>query len=279
MTEPSPDMPDIKMLETAATAYEARLVPALFQPWAERVADAAGFVGDNGSQDQRVLDVACGTGVLTRTIAARLASTGGGTVAGVDRNPGMLAVAARIAPEIAWQEGVAESLPYDDDGFDTVVSQFGLMFFDPPETAVREMARVLKPGGTMVVTVFDGLDGNRAYAALADVYERVVGADVAAMLRFPFSFGDPDRLRGLFADSGLDGASLTSIDVPARFPSVRDMVLADVEGWFPLAGIALDPPTVDEVIDAAAEALAQQIDPDGAVTVPTRAHVIGAGSG
>src|SRR5687767_9228938 len=120
----------------AANAYEALFVPALFAQFASQVADAARIL-----PDQRVLDVACGTGVLAREVASRMGSSG--SVAGIDPSPGMIAVAKKLEPAVEWREGVAEALPFPDQSFDTVVSQFGLMFFTDRRQALREMLRVL----------------------------------------------------------------------------------------------------------------------------------------
>src|SRR5262245_46482610 len=108
---------------SAAEMFEEFFVPALSQAWARRVADAARI-----QSGQRVLDVACGTGALTREVAARVGSDG--SVVGLDPNEGMLAVARRKAPALEWRQGPAEALPFASATFDTVVSQFGLMFFE-----------------------------------------------------------------------------------------------------------------------------------------------------
>ncbi len=76
---------------------------------------------------ERVLDVGCGTGAATREAARRVGAEG--RVVGLDLNPRMLAVAARVAPEIEWRQGDAGDLPFEDGAFDVVVSQFALMFF------------------------------------------------------------------------------------------------------------------------------------------------------
>jgi len=135
----------------AANAYETLFVPALFGEWAPRVAEAAQV-----KLGQRVLDVACGTGVLAREVVSRTGPSG--YVAGVDPDPGMLAVARTLAPSVDWREGDAESLPFPHRSFDAVVSQFGLMFFADRHRAIREMLRVLAPGGRLAAAVWDSLD-------------------------------------------------------------------------------------------------------------------------
>ncbi len=97
---------------------------------------------------QRVLDVGCGTGVVAVT-AARL----GARVTGVDMTPDLLEAAqanARTASvQVEFREGDAEALPFDDNSFDVVVSQFGHMFAPRPELAIASMLRVLRPDGVI----------------------------------------------------------------------------------------------------------------------------------
>jgi SAM-dependent methyltransferase len=167
----------------SATAYQEFFVPALFQAWAPRVVAAARI-----QPRDRVLDVACSTGVLAREAASRLGSTG--SVAGLDPNPGMLAVAGRLAPALEWRRGTAESLPYADQSFDVVVSQCGLMFFTDRRQALREMLRGLAPGGRLVIAVWDWLDNTPAYAAEVALLARIAGRRAADALRAPFVLGD-----------------------------------------------------------------------------------------
>ncbi|MDJ0949727.1 MAG: class I SAM-dependent methyltransferase [Alphaproteobacteria bacterium] len=262
-------MPELSLeeLKTTAAAYEERLVPALFQQWTEPMADAAHI-----RAGQRVLDVACGTGVLARAVADRVGP--GGSVTGLDVNPGMLAVAAHAAPGIEWRQGVAEELPFEDRTFDAVVSQFGLMFFPDREAALREMVRVLKPGGRLAVAVFDGLDRIPAYALMVDVLERVVGQEAANALRSPFVLGDTEALSSLFAAAGIPSAAIATTEGTERFPSVRDMVLGDVKGWFPLAGIRLDEDMIAALVAQAEAALMQFVTAGGAVEFPVRVHIV-----
>jgi ubiquinone/menaquinone biosynthesis C-methylase UbiE len=260
---------NLQELERTAAAYDRLLVPAVLQPWTPHVLDAAGI-----RPGQRVLDVACGTGVLTRAVAARLG--GNGSVIGLDINPGMLAVAARNAPGIEWREGKAESLPFKDGSFDAVASQFGLMFFADRKAALREMSRVLARGGSLAVAVFDSLERNPAYGAMVGVFERVVGKDLANALRFPFSLGDKTELASLFSSAGIADAAIASHETSGRFANVRDMVLADVEGWFPLAAIKLDEGQIGAVIKEAERRLQPFLTTSGSVEFAVSAHIVSA---
>ena len=123
---------------SAAEVYDEFFLPALFAAWPPRVVAAAAL-----QPGQRVVDVACGTGVLA--MEAALATSPGGHIVGVDLNPGMLAVARRKAPKIDWLEAPAEALPFEAESFDAAVSQFGLMFFEDKPAAIAEMWRVVRP--------------------------------------------------------------------------------------------------------------------------------------
>lgn len=253
-------------LDRTPAAYEERLVPVLFRPWARRIADAV--PARNG---QRVLDVACGTGILAREIAERAGFRG--TVLGLDINPDMLVIARRAAPGIEWCAGNAEAMPFDDGSFDTVVCQFGLMLFDDPVAALREMWRVLAPGGRLAVAVFDGVERNPAYAAMIPVYRERAGASVGDTLRVPFSMGDAAHLSALFATASIAPATVRDEAVTVGFADVRQMVLADVEGWFPFAGIDLDEETVRAVVDEAGRGMARFMTADGGLEFEVRARI------
>jgi len=232
-----------------AAAYQEVLVPALMEEWAPRVAAAAGI----GPGD-RVLDVACGTGVLTRAAAARAAP--GGDVTGLDLDTGMLAVAARVSPpELRWQQGSATALPFADGSFDAVVSQFGLMFFPEPVVALREMMRVLRPGGRLAVAVWASLADTPAYAAEVALVDRIAGADAAAVLRMPFVLGEVERLRALFSAAGMPDARIALQQGRGRFPNIRTMVEVEVRDWLALMGVVLPEEVIERILGEAHDAL------------------------
>jgi SAM-dependent methyltransferase len=252
---------------SAASAYEGLHVPALFEQWAIRVVDAA-QVRDR----DRVLDVACGTGILARKAAWRAGSQG--SVAGVDPNPGMLAVAERLDPSIQWREGVAESLPYPDDSFDAVVSQFGLMFFTDRNAAIREMIRVLVPRGRMAVAVWGSLEGSEAYPSMVALLERLAGSQAAEALRAPFVLGDRTELAELFRSAGVQSVDVTTHRGTARFPSVRTMVEADLRGWLPVMGVVLPEERIQLILEEAEHALGRHVKSDGTMEFALPAHIV-----
>lgn len=240
-----------------ATSYQDQVVPALMEEWAPRVADAADI-----RPGHRVLDVACGTGVLTRAAASRAGPSG--AVTGLDLNPGMLAVAARLSPTLRWQQGSAEALPFPNQSFDAVVSQFGLMFVPDPAAALREMMRVLVPGGRLAVAVWASLADTPAYAAEVALVERLAGAAAGDALRAPFVLGESERLAKLCLAGGITGAIIVLQQGRGRFQSIRGMVEMDLRGWLALmGGVGLEEWLIAEILRQAEVALKPFVIDDG----------------
>jgi SAM-dependent methyltransferase len=231
----------------AAEVYESCFVPAIFGAWASPVADAAGIRTGN-----RVLDVGCGTGVLAREALRRVGQEG--QVVGVDLNEGMLAVAARTAPEIDWRLGDATSLPFEDASFDVVVSQFALMYFPDRVASLREMWRTLAPGGRLAVAAWAPIDHARGYQILVDIAARQCGREAADVLAAPFVLGDQ-----------------------AGLASVKEFIRIEVKGS-PLAGMVSD--DVMQALAAESEnALAEFVVPSGEIVMPMDAHIVTASKG
>jgi ubiquinone/menaquinone biosynthesis C-methylase UbiE len=250
----------------AAKAYEALFVPALFRQWAPIVADAAQI-----KSGQRVLDVACGTGVLARELSNRVGPEG--QVVGIDATPGMIAVAKQLAPDIEWRQGTAESMPFPDGAFDAVVSQFGLMFMDRPQAA-SEMLRVLSQGGRLAVAVWDSLQKIPAYASVVALLEQTAGQQAADALRAPFVLGDQNEVKRVFSEAGAASIEVVTREGTAHFPSIRVMVEAELRGWLPVMGVSLAEDQISDVLNKAEHALSYYAAPDGQVSFSISAHVI-----
>jgi len=203
---------------SAPEIYAEHLVPAVFAPWAPVLLDAAAVrIGHT------VLDVACGTGVVAVAAAERVGPSG--AVTGVDINPGMLAVAAAGAPRVRWAQADAARLPFPDGGFDRVLCQAGLQFVPDRLGALREMRRVLRPGGRVALLVWRALHHCPGFAALADALQAVVGPDAAAVMRAPFVFGDDPRpLATLLESAGFRDVDVQACAGTVRFGSVAAFV-------------------------------------------------------
>lgn len=243
---------------TPAEVYDEMFVPALFQQWGPIIADAAGIgLGDS------VLDVACGTGALACAALDRVGPRG--TVVGLDPNADMLAVARRNSTRVEWREARAESLPFPDGSFDAVVSQFGLMFFEDRPAALREMMRVLRPGGRMAVAVCDAVDHSPGYAALADLLQRLFGKPTADAFRAPFVLGDPERLLSICSATGLVGAKVARHNGSVRFASIKALISTERACVWTLGGM-LDDAQFTELLKEAERALQPFVAGDGAIT-------------
>ena len=251
-----------------AHIYDRFFVPALFEQWSVVVCERAGITAG-----QSALDVACGTGALT-CVAADIAGDAG-AVHGLDCNPEMLAVARAKQSDVVWQEGVAESLPYDDRYFDNVVSQFGFMFFDDKSKALSEMTRVLKPGGNLVIAVCDAIDHSPGYAVLTELLNRLFGNAVAEAFRAPFSCGDRQYLASLCDHAGLRDYEIERRDGRVRFDSVSSLIATERACAWTLGG-CLDDAQFEQLLDAAEESLYPFVDDTGVIEFTMPALIISA---
>ncbi|NTU50235.1 MAG: class I SAM-dependent methyltransferase [Desulfobulbaceae bacterium] len=212
MNQPQPKNP--------AETYEQYFVPAMFLPWATILLRHAAL-----QSGERVLDVACGTGIVARE-AAPLVGAGGQMVA-VDMNPALLDVARTLpAPSgatITWQEGNAMALPFPDGAFDVVLCQHGLQFIPDRAGAVREMHRVLAPGGRVLVIVLQALVRHPVFEALMESVARNLSLPVSAVMT-PFALCDADELRTLFTGAGFKKVAILPESTTVRFPEPERFV-------------------------------------------------------
>ncbi|MBI3968331.1 MAG: methyltransferase domain-containing protein [Chloroflexi bacterium] len=248
-----------------AELYERVMVPAIFGPWAAILVDSAGV-----RTGERVLDVACGTGAVAR-LAAPLTGPAG-RVVGIDVNEAMLAVArSRPAPDgpaIEWRQGSAVSLPFDDT-FDVVLCHQGLQYVPDRPATIRELARVLVPGGRLAIGVFSYSAGHEA---LEEVAARYVGADRARIVREPFALADRDELAALFPSDQFGSVSIETRRENTRFTTATDFVEYQLAGRLASALAALTPADRAALVAEAAAALERYRTTEG-VAFPMEAHL------
>ncbi|MEM8651897.1 MAG: class I SAM-dependent methyltransferase [Pseudomonadota bacterium] len=251
----------------AGRGYETLFVPALFAPWARHVVEAC-EVGEGS----HVLDVACGTGVLTRAAFERTGSSG--RVVGLDAAPGMIAAAIEVEANIEWVLGSAEALPFEDGSFGCVISQFGMMFFADRAKAANEMLRVCKPGGRLALAVWHSIDQNPAYKDVVSILEEHVSPEAANAVSIPFCLGDPNALVDLFAQAGFDDVTFETKQEKAQFPSTRTMVEVELRGWLPLFDIHLSEEKISDVMAKSDEKLSKYASSSGAAEFATSAYIL-----
>lgn len=215
---------------SATENYERYFVPAIGGPLAEQLVAAAAL-----RPGERVLDVACGTGVVARLAADQVGPAG--SVAGADVNPGMLAVARTVATSsgrtsIQWYETAAEAMPLPDAAYDVVFCQLALQFFADKTAALREMRRVLAPGGRAYASV---PAPTAFFGVLEQAVTRHVGPAIGVFVGQVFSLNDSGELEGLFRNAGFDEVHVRIETRPVRLPAARDFLWQYVYST-PLAG-------------------------------------------
>jgi ubiquinone/menaquinone biosynthesis C-methylase UbiE len=258
-----------QLVGDAPLAYDNYIVEAFMQDYSRRLVEAATIMtGD------RVLDVACGTGVVTRLAASKTGPEG--RVVGFDLNPGMLArarAADGTAAWIEWREGSATEMPFTDASFDRVLCQQGLQFIPDKAAALTEMHRILAPEGRLVLSVWRSIEHCPWQEAIANAVERHIGKDPAVLVRSAFSLGDADQLRQTIASVGFN-----NVDIRVERDTIRHASLVEyVSGYLSATPIAaavagLDAETQGKIVADVRDALAKYRTGDG-LAVPIEAHL------
>jgi ubiquinone/menaquinone biosynthesis C-methylase UbiE len=226
---------DGEFMRRMAENYERYFVPTIGAPVAQDLMKSAGV-----SPGERILDAACGTGIVTKLAAERVAPRG--TVSGLDLNPAMLAVARATTPpgvSIDWREAAAENLPFPDQSFDAVLCGMGLQFFSDKQKGLREFHRVLVPGGRLVATVPGPTPP--PLEIMANALARHIGPDAASFVHVVFSMHDPDALRNLATQAGFSEVALSAAHIPLELPPPADFLWQYIAST-PLAAAVADAP-------------------------------------
>jgi ubiquinone/menaquinone biosynthesis C-methylase UbiE len=255
--------------------YDRFLVPLIFESYAR---DLAARLADVKPLD--VLETAAGTGVLTRVMVSRLAADV--RIVATDLNQPMLdQAAAKAHPgRIMWRQADALVLPFDDQTFDAVVCQFGVMFFADKVGGYKEARRVLKPGGQFIFNVWDQISKNEFADVVTDALALVFPQDPPRfMARIPHGYHDVAKLREELVTAGFASVSIETRDDISKAPSPRDPAVAYCQGT-PLRNEieARDPAGLEAATQACATALALRFG-NGPVAGRIRAHVITATRG
>ena len=199
----------------APTTY-TRFGYKIMEPWTDDLIRSA-----RCRDGDRVLDVACGPGL----VANRVNQVSGKLcmVTGIDLNEGMLNVARRN-PSVEWHQGNATELPFGENSFDVVLCQQGLQYFPDRIAAMKEMVRILSPGGRLALNVWGALERQPFHAALVDGIGRFLGAEAKSAFDLAFSLNSVDELRKLASGAGLTDIRVRFEHRTIRFPTPAGLV-------------------------------------------------------
>jgi ubiquinone/menaquinone biosynthesis C-methylase UbiE len=255
----------------AAEAYERYIIPAFMGEWARELVRAAALrVGES------VLDLACGTGVVARSAASVLGETG--HVVGMDVNASMLAMARAVpippGASISWQHSDAAAIAAPDASFDVLLCQQGLQYFAQRAAALREMRRVLRPGGRLALSVWRPLDRQPFFIAVVAALEAHVSAEVASLIRVAFSLGNAEELRGLIAEAGFQSPHIGLEVKQMRYPSLAEFLPGYLAGSPMAAAVAALPGSRRAALfEDLQSALHSYVD-DSGLAVPLQCNVV-----
>jgi ubiquinone/menaquinone biosynthesis C-methylase UbiE len=255
----------------APEIYERFLVPAVFAPWVPVLMESAAL-----QPGERVLDVACGTGIVARGAAQTVGANG--RVVGIDVNPGMLEIARAISPApnaavIEWREMSVDAMPFDDALFDVAFCQQGLQYFLDRGAALREIHRVLVFGGKLIISVWRSLEFAAGYTALAESLERHIGSQTRDTMRAPFSLGDAQELRSMISEAGFRKVNVQPKLGTVRFASAEEFVIRRLAGS-PLADAvsAVDDEVRASIVDYVSNRLQLYVT-DAGLIFPIETHI------
>jgi ubiquinone/menaquinone biosynthesis C-methylase UbiE len=249
--------------------YDRHLGPLLFHAYADDLAARLPV-----RPGLRVLEVACGTGIVTERLLRCLA--GQGTLVATDLNETMMghAKARGVAgPGLTWRQADGTRLPFEDGAFDVVVCQFGLMFFPDKAAGVREARRVLAPGGTYLFNVWDRIDRNAATRIGHDTITSFFPADPPQFYQVPFCLHDVAAMRRLLDEAGFGRVTHATVEKTGESPSAAAAAIGLVEGN-PVIGTIMErgPGALRDIESAVARNVAAELG-DHPVRSPLSAHI------
>lgn len=249
--------------------YE-RVWSGLTRPFIPHLLEAVGTTGGT-----RLLDVACGPGYVARAARAL-----GAEPVGVDFTPMMVQLARERNPEIPFHEGNAQALEFEDDTFDAVAMNFGVLHLPDPEAAFAEARRVLRPGGRYGFTVWASPEVSPG----ARLVEEAVEAFAEPARDLPegpdfYGYGDPEESRRVLGRHGFDPTSVDHRTVTLDWvvPTAAYVFEAERDhGVRSGAILAVQSPETLEAIQAQIERSVQRYARDDGFALPYAAHLIAA---
>lgn len=268
---PSPNS-DTRFKGSVPAIYDRYLGPLVFEPFAADLATRVAKI-----KPRNVLEVAAGTGIVSRRLLEVLPPSS--RLTATDLNAPMLEIARQkigTDSRVAFRQADALDLPFSDGEFDTVVCQFGLMFFPDKLKGLREFHRVLTAGGGLLINLWDTIEANPhgkiAHTALADTFE----TDPPAFYLVPFGFHDVTEIRKVVTEAGFTEVEIETIELTGESPSAADAAIGLLRGN-PCIDVVMErgPERAGDIERLMAKRLAERYG-DKPLRLPMRAHVVSA---
>jgi len=252
--------------------YDRYRGPVFFQPYANDLARRVACLTAG-----RLLETAAGTGILTRVLARLLPQRVTLVATDVSRDMIEFAAAQGKVERVVWGEVDAIALPFPAMTFDTVVCQFGVMFFPDKLAAYREAHRVLKLGGSFIFNVWDRIERNEFCCVVNEVAARFFPDDPPGlMVRTPYGYYDTTLIAQQLRSVGFDVTAVDAVELPSHAPSAQELAIGFCQGSPLRREIEeRDAARLGEVTDTAANALLTRFGP-GPISGAMRAYVISA---
>jgi ubiquinone/menaquinone biosynthesis C-methylase UbiE len=198
--------------------YDRSLGPRIFCDFAEDLARRVALL-----QPKSVLELAAGTGIVSRKLRDSLSDDS--QLVATDLNVPMLDVAkAKFQPDeaVRFQQADATNLSFGDASFDTVVCQFGVMFFPDKIRSYTEAHRVLRKNGSYVFNVWGSWDENPFAKITHEVVAGFFPGDPPGFYNVPFSYHDADLIRDSLLQAGFARVEFEPLSFVSEIPSARD---------------------------------------------------------
>jgi len=202
--------------------YHRYLGSVLFEPYAQDLARRIG-------KADRILEIACGTGIVTNVLIDRLPQT---MIVATDLNQGMIDIAKQHvdSKRVTWRQADATKLPFGDGDFDAVVCQFGFMFVPDKLAAFHEAHRVLRDGGLLAFSVWDGLEENQGSRIVNEVAQKMFRDDPPKFIEMPYSMHDRPQIERLLREAGFDRIQVGDVRFTMQSPTARHFATGMVRG-------------------------------------------------